>query len=88
MQRGRQRDHRGTSAKENAAERGAKTQGKVVFGDLSHSVSVKLAVSRRVQRIAANPFICCLAVVVMDQILDLSLWINIDVFWGESSEGV
>lgn len=37
---------------------------------------------------SAYPFICCVAVVVMDQILDHSVWINTDILWGKSTEGL
>lgn len=31
---------------------------------------------------------CCVTVVIMDQILDHSVWINTDILWGESTEGL
>lgn len=37
---------------------------------------------------SAYPFIWGVAVVVVDQILDHSVWINTDILWGESTEGL
>lgn len=38
--------------------------------------------------VLAYALISCVAAVILDQILDHSVWINADFLWGKSTEGL
>lgn len=41
-----------------------------------------------VKTVYVYPFMCCVAVVIMDQILDHTVWINANILWGKGTEGL
>lgn len=96
MQRGQQCDYWRTFAEKNAAEGGKEAQGKVVsdftvfFPQLWLTVSANTSPDDSEWDIFGISIYsaCCVTVVIMDQILDHSVWINTDILWGESTEGL